>query len=50
MELKHNNPNVEIVLAIKLNLFKQFFFWKIVKIAFKYEACKVFFQEDAKIV
>jgi len=26
-----------------------FFFWKIVKIAFRNESCKLFFQEDAKI-
>jgi len=48
MGLEHNNPNIEIVLARKLNVVKQFF-WKIAKNAFKNESCKLFFQEDAHI-
>jgi len=48
MGLKHNNLNGEIVLAIKLTVVEQFF-WKIVKIAFRNECYKLFFQEDAQI-
>ena len=48
MELKHNNPNGEIVLAGKLHPFQQFF-WKNVKIAFNNELYELFFQEDAQI-
>jgi len=48
MGLKHYNPNGEIVLASKLNLVKQFFS-KIVKIAFKNEIYKLFFQTNAVI-
>jgi len=43
MGLKHNNPNGDVVLASKCNLFQQYF-WKIVKIAFKNESYKLFFQ------
>jgi len=46
MELEHTNPNSEIVLGGKLN-HEDLFFWKIVKIAFKNESYKLFFQEDA---
>jgi len=45
MVLKRNNANSEIVLARKINLFKQFFF-ETVKIAFRNESYKLFFQED----
>jgi len=48
MELKCTNPNVEIVLARKI-IHMGIFFWKIVKIAFRNESYKLFFQEDAKI-
>jgi len=48
MELKCTNPNVEIVLASKLNPV-ELSFWKIVKIAFRNESYKLFFQEDALI-
>jgi len=41
MELEHTNPNGEIVLAKKLN-HMEFFFWKIVKIAFRNESYKLF--------
>jgi len=45
MGLKHNNPNSEIFLESKCNLFQQFF-WKLVEIAFKNDSYKLFFQED----
>ena len=48
MDSKHNNPNDEIFLARKLNLIKQFF-GKIVKVAFRNESYKLFFQKDAPI-
>jgi len=48
MELKHTNPNNEIVLARKLD-HVELIIWKIVEIAFKNESYKLFFQEDAKI-
>jgi len=41
MELNHNNPNGEIVLARKFNFVKQFV-WKIVIIALKNEYYKLF--------
>jgi len=44
MELKLTNPNGEIILARKLNYVK-LFFWQIVKITFKNESYKLFFQE-----
>ncbi len=45
MELKCTNPNGEIVIEKKLNLME--FFFSIVKIAFKNESYKLFFQEYA---
>jgi len=47
MELKCTNPNGEIVLARKINHVDLFL--KIVKIAFRNESYKLFFQKDAKI-
>jgi len=47
MGLKQNNPIGEIVLARKLTVVEQFF-WKIVKIAFRNEFYKLFFQEDVE--
>lgn len=49
MELKHIAFNNEIVLAIDLNLVKLFFFFQIVKIEFKNEDYRLFFQEDVAI-
>jgi len=49
MELKHNNLNVEIVIASELNPRPNNFFWKIVRIALKNECYNFFFQEDAYI-
>jgi len=46
MGLKHNNSNGEIFLERKINLVKKLFFL-IVKIAFKNEFYKLFFQKDA---
>jgi len=46
MELKCTISNGEIVLEKKLN-HVELCFWKIVKIAFKNESFKLFFQEDA---
>jgi len=43
MELEHTNFNGEIVLAIDINLLKPFFF-KILKIEFRNESNKLFFQ------
>jgi len=48
MESKCTNPNGEIILAWKINHVEIFFF-KIVKIAFRNESYKLFFQKDAKI-
>jgi len=48
MELKKTNSNGEIVLGNKLN-HEELFFWKIVRIAFRNESYKLFFQEDALI-
>jgi len=47
MELKRTNPNGEIVLGRKLNHMEQF--KKNLRIAFKDESYKLFFQEDALI-
>jgi len=44
MGLKHNNPNGEIVLESKCNLVQQF--EKFLKITFRNEFYKLFFQED----
>jgi len=46
MDLKCTNHNGKIVLARKLK-YVELFFWKIVKIAFRYESYMLFFQEDA---
>jgi len=46
MELKCTNPNGDIVLASKPN-YVELFFGKIVKIAYKNESYKLFFQKDA---
>jgi len=46
MELKCTNPNGEIVLANKLN-HVELFFGKFVKIAFRNESYKLFFEKDA---
>jgi len=49
MELKHMNPNGEIVLRSTLNHVELSFNKKIVKIAFKNEFYKLFFQKDTLI-
>jgi len=46
MELKCTNPNAEIVLASKL-YYVELFFEKNVKIVFRNELYKSFFQKDA---
>jgi len=46
MELKCTNSNGNIVLASKLN-YEELFFGKIVKITFRNESYKLFFQKDA---
>jgi len=46
MELKCTSPNGEMVLESKLN-YMEILFGKIVKIAFRNESYKVFFQKDA---
>jgi len=46
MKLKQIDFNGEIVLGSKLNQ-REYFFGKIVKIAFKNESYKLFFQKDA---
>jgi len=48
MALKCTNSNGEIVVASKI-IHVEIFFLKIVKIAFRNEFYKLFFQEDAKI-
>ncbi len=47
MELIHNNPNGEIDLASKFDYVEKFLF-NIVKVAFKNESYKLFFQEDVQ--
>jgi len=47
MGLKYYNSSGEIVLASKINLVKHFFL--IVKIAFRNESNKLFFQEEAQV-
>jgi len=47
MELKRTNPNGDIVLESKLNHVELIFL--IVRIAFKNESYKLFFQEDTLI-
>jgi len=46
MELKHHNPNGEIILTDKFTPIKKKL-WKIMKITFKKEFYKLFIQEDA---
>jgi len=48
MKLKCTNFNGKIFLARKINHVK-LIFWKLVKIAFRNEFYKLFFQEDALI-
>jgi len=47
MGLKDKNPINEIVLVRILNVVKEFF-WEIVKIAFRNESYKLFFQKDVQ--
>jgi len=46
MELKHNNPNGDIVLANKLNVVKQLFLEKSENYNLKINSFKLFFGED----
>jgi len=48
MELKHTYHNGDIVLEKRLNQ-KKLFFWKIVKLKFKNDSFKLFFEENVWI-